>query len=338
MTISALLAAALSISGAQAFPAPRQANASWPGFAGLQNWFSFGDSYTQTGFDVNGTQPSADNAFGNPTYPGWTSSNGPNWVGYLTYQYNASLLKTYNLAYGGATVDSALVKPYVDTVISLKQQVEDEFVPKYGGASKTWESDSTLFSVWIGINDVGNSYWSQNATLIDAIFTEYSGLVDQLYTSGARNFLFLNVPPVERSPLTTGQGNDSVNLERTAIADFNTRISNLASSLEEKHADTSVFTFDTYTLFNQILDDPTSHEQTASLKNTTAYCTDYENGTDAQNTTSAACGIPVNEYFWLNSLHPTFPVHEAVAAELSKQLSSCANCTSSIRRRWQLTH
>ncbi|KAL0261895.1 hypothetical protein SLS55_003328 [Diplodia seriata] len=301
--ISALIAAALSASGAQAFPAPRQANASWPGFGGLQYWFSFGDSYTQTGFDVNSTQPSAENPFGNPEYP------GPNWVGYLTYKYNSSLLQTYNLASGGATVDSALVAPYADTVLSLKQQVEDEYLPKYGadGTSKVWESDNTLFSIWIGVNDVGNSYWSTNTTFMDSIFTEYSGLVDQLYTSGARNFLFLNVPPLERTPLTTGQGSDSVDLEKPVVTDFNTRISNLASSLQEKHADTTVFTFDAHTLFNQILDDPSSYTQTAGLKNTTAYCTDYENGTDEQNTTVAACGVAVNEYFWLNTLHPTFP-------------------------------
>jgi hypothetical protein len=28
-----------------------------------------GDSYTQTGFDVNGAQPNAANPFGNPAYP-----------------------------------------------------------------------------------------------------------------------------------------------------------------------------------------------------------------------------------------------------------------------------
>ena len=60
-------------------------------------------------------------------------------------------------------------------------------------------------------------------------------------------------------------------------------------------------------------------------------------GTDEQNTTIAACGVPVNEYFWLNTLHPTFPVHEVVADQLSQQLSSCTNCTSAIRKRWQLT-
>jgi hypothetical protein len=31
--------------------------------------FSFGDSYTSTGFNINGVQPSVGNPLGNPTYP-----------------------------------------------------------------------------------------------------------------------------------------------------------------------------------------------------------------------------------------------------------------------------
>src|SRR5690242_18177297 len=100
---------------------PHRANSSsWSGWSSVKHFFVFGDSYTQTGFNPNSTQPSLSNPFGNPPYPGWTSSNGPNWVGFLTTTYNASKLLTYNLAYGGATVDSALVTPYAPTVLSLK--------------------------------------------------------------------------------------------------------------------------------------------------------------------------------------------------------------------------
>ncbi|EUC62325.1 carbohydrate-binding module family 1 protein [Rhizoctonia solani AG-3 Rhs1AP] len=41
--------------------------------AGVKYWFSFGDSYTQTGFDINGTKPTVGNPLGNPTYPGYTA-------------------------------------------------------------------------------------------------------------------------------------------------------------------------------------------------------------------------------------------------------------------------
>src|SRR3989337_2759760 len=73
---------------------------------------TFGDSYSQTGFDVTLSKPSAANPLGNPSYPGWTSSGGPNWIGYLVKDYNASSLYSYNFAYGGATVNASLVHPF----------------------------------------------------------------------------------------------------------------------------------------------------------------------------------------------------------------------------------
>ena len=74
--------------------------------------------------------------------------------------YNKSLILTYNFAYGGATIDANLVTPYLPTVISLTDQI-NQFLASYADKpeSAPWRSENTLFSVWIGINDVGNS-WS----------------------------------------------------------------------------------------------------------------------------------------------------------------------------------
>ena len=33
---------------------------------------------------------------------------------------------------------------------------------------------------------------------------------------------------------------------------------------------------------------------------------------------AAECAVPVNQYFWLNSLHPTYPMHDVVAEGVSK--------------------
>lgn len=76
-------------------------------------------------------QPSPDNPLGNPPYPGYTASNGPNWVDFLTTTYNATIVETVNLAYGGAVVDDRLIAQYLPTVLSLRNQVEDEFLPLY---------------------------------------------------------------------------------------------------------------------------------------------------------------------------------------------------------------
>jgi phospholipase/lecithinase/hemolysin len=241
---------------------------------------SSGDSYTQTGFDPKSTQPSATNPFGNPPWPGWTSSNGPNWVGFLTATYNTTKIQTYNLAYGGATVDSALVAPYTPTVLSLKNQVQDQFVPIYGShpSSAPWKDNNSLFAFWIGINDVGNSWWLSNATaLYDQIFTVYDGLLESVYATGARNFLFLSVPPVNLAPLTLANGDYAIENEGKMIETWNAKLKNLTTTFSKRHNNTPrIFIHDTHTLFTNVINNPKSYEQTAGLKNTTGYCTAYE--------------------------------------------------------------
>jgi phospholipase/lecithinase/hemolysin len=261
--------------------APLASNASsWSGWKNVKQLFVFGDSYTQTGFDPNSTQPSAANPFGNPTYPGWTSSNGPNWVGFLTTTYNQSKILTYNLAYGGATVDSALVTPYAPTVISMKDQVQTQYLPIYGSHPSTapWTASSSLFAFFIGINDVGNSWWLNNATLYDTIFSEYAGLLNQIYDTGARNFLFLSVPPVNLSPLILNQADDGYAKEHEGyvIADWNSRLANMTSQFKATHKGVETFIFDTNALFSKVIQDPKSYPQTAGLKNVTAFCDAYK--------------------------------------------------------------
>ncbi|KAK7942738.1 uncharacterized protein PG986_011851 [Apiospora aurea] len=287
--------------------------------------------------------PSPTSPLGNPSYPGYTSSNGPNWVDYLTVKYNASLLQTYNLAVGGATVDSDLVKPYLPTVLSVKQQVQDVFLPSYpsspsssssssseNGPVVQWSASDSLFAFWIGINDVGNSYWQDDtAALNRQIFAVYADVVRTLYgDAGARNFLFLNVPPVDRSPLTLGQGAAAAEREAADIAAFNALTAELAADLAtatEGEEGANVWAYDVHALFTEVLDRPGAYKATAGYVNTTAFCEAYQNGTPNLDTLDPACGIPVNEYFWLNSLHPTYPMHDVVAEQVALALEKGPN-------------
>ncbi|KAL1960604.1 hypothetical protein VTO42DRAFT_7183 [Malbranchea cinnamomea] len=305
----------------QSWALPLLQASSWSGWDGVEFLFVFGNSYTTTGFDPSLEQPNPSNPLGNPPYPGWTSSNGPNWIDFLATTYNQSYVRTYNLAYGGATVDSDLVPPYEPTVLSLKNQVEDQFLPIYGGKpeSAPWAEDNTLFAIFIGINDVGNTYWTEYNSLYDQIFTVYDNLISQIYQSGGRNFLFLNVPPVDRSPLTIEQNEQAQVLENAAIQNFNSRIATLATKVQTLYG-TRVFLLDTHAIFTAVLDNPASYAETAVYKNLTKYCDAYQNGTPDWYTFTPECGIPVNEYFWLNSLHPTFPVHNATAREVAALL------------------
>ncbi|KIJ30182.1 carbohydrate esterase family 16 protein [Sphaerobolus stellatus SS14] len=53
-----------------------------PRLGQIEHFFSFGDSYTDTGFNITGpfAGPGVANPLGNPVFPGFTSSGGENWV------------------------------------------------------------------------------------------------------------------------------------------------------------------------------------------------------------------------------------------------------------------
>ena len=86
--------------------------------------YQSGDSYSQTGFGITSTKPSSSSPLGNPTYPSWTTSGGPNWIGYLIENYNMTLAYAYNFAYEGATVNASLVAPCESTVLSSINRVK----------------------------------------------------------------------------------------------------------------------------------------------------------------------------------------------------------------------
>lgn len=114
----------------------------------------------------------------------------------MVTEHNTSLLLSYNLAYGGATTDANLVTPYASTVLSFVDQV-NEFSTSL--ASKPdwapWTASNALIGVWMGVNDVGNTFWLSNVTdVLDAVVTRYFELLQTTYDAGARNFVLLGVP------------------------------------------------------------------------------------------------------------------------------------------------
>ncbi|KAL2073938.1 hypothetical protein VTL71DRAFT_11264 [Oculimacula yallundae] len=287
-----------------------------------------GDSYTTTGFNETGIQPTPTNPLGNPTYPGYTASNGPNWIDYLTVKYNASTVLTYNLAYGGAIMNSKLVAPWKPEVSSIADQIQNQWFPTYAGKSSStkWTPKDTLFAVFDGINDIGNSWWlADTATLNAKIFAIFQGLVDQLYYAGGRNFVFLNVPPVDRSPLALTNTPADQAREKADILAWNAALVTMARAIKVEKPDVNIFVVDSYKYFTEVLDKPQEYKQTALYRNTTSYCAEYQNGTPAVDTYVPACGIPVNRYFWLNSLHPTYPMHDVLAEQVSLLLKEGPN-------------
>ncbi|KAJ4482915.1 carbohydrate esterase family 16 protein [Lentinula edodes] len=276
--------------------------------------FAFGDSYTTDGYNISAGIDSP--------VPGFTSSNGPNWVEFLGGTYNVTDTTVFNLASGGATIDAALVPPYLPTVLSVVDQVSQfqEFLaPKPVGAE--WSSSNSLFAIWIGINDVGNSFpWTNISQPIfyEKLMARLTSQVEILYNSGARSFVFLTVPPTDRTPLQIEQGPEVAAQFKGFLADYNNQLDATVNNFTQHHPDVDLaMVFDTRPIFNTLLD----NSQTFGFVNITGYCEAYENGTPDMTTQVEGCA-PVSSYFWLNTLHPLFTVHNILAHALSTALST----------------
>ncbi|KAF2012528.1 carbohydrate esterase family 16 protein [Aaosphaeria arxii CBS 175.79] len=256
----------------------------------IPHFISFGDSYSQTGFDINLSKPSASNPFGNPAYPGYTSSGGPNWIGYLVTTYNSSLLYSYNFAYGGATVNASLVKPYKPEVKSLIDQVK-QFSSSSLATNPPWTPKESLFGIWMGVNDVGNSYGQNDSVLLGKILDDYFGQVEILYRAGARNFVFLSVPPINKSPLMLGQSKQAQELEAKYIVQFNDALANRTGSFKARHEDSRAVVVDSQAPFNAAINDPKKY----GSKDATCF-----------NSDGKSC-------LWFNDYHPGLAIHKLVA-------------------------
>lgn len=135
----------------------------------------------------------------------------------------------------------------------------------------------------------------------------------QLYGFGARNFMIVNIPPMNRAP-----GNEDPLLASHFVYDFNHMMMEMKNDFQNRNQDADVRLFDANRFFARILDDPVDYPQITSLiRNTTDWCLGYNDmwgpTTPEIDTFVPECGVPVNAYFWLNSLHPGYAVHNATA-------------------------
>ncbi|RAH65254.1 SGNH/GDSL hydrolase family protein [Aspergillus aculeatinus CBS 121060] len=232
--------------------------------------FTFGDSYTTTGFNVSAGQPAVGNPMGNPELGQGTASDGINWVGYLTTLFNHTLTFSYNLAVYGATIDNEVVSNVPGDVVS---QIRGMFGKHYcrGAADTTPETtslsatadawteiaDAALFVIWVGINDVQFSYLALHPLLqLTAALDTYFQLLTELYDCGARRFLVMNVPPTTRTPNMLTHGPIRRARHLTTVHIFNLLLERMVKRWARGFPDATVMLFDVFAFMAAVLDDP----------------------------------------------------------------------------------
>ncbi|KAK7058052.1 glycosyltransferase family 32 protein [Favolaschia claudopus] len=249
---------------------------SWPGFNSLKSIFVFGDSYSAFGSPGKPRPPTKINR---NTVP--HDDNGTNWVGFLLMDDCCHRkLVVHDYAVGGARV------PAVGWGAAVETQVDVDFLTGYPMQRKwkklPWDSADSLFVTWVGINDC--AYAQTHEDTLALLFV----LQEKLYAAGARLFLFIDVPPIGRTPAGAKASSDI----STTYLNWNSSLRDSVQKFSSAHPDARVLTFSAFDAFNRILDNLGEHgipEEDASRSGGTV---------------------------WRDHLHPTSKIHQIFARDL----------------------
>ncbi|KAF3000062.1 hypothetical protein E8E13_000952 [Curvularia kusanoi] len=251
-----------------------------------------------------------------------TASGGPIWTQYLTdcgvkpglIDPRECSVQLWDFAYAGANTDTVLTPLHWPHTVSLARQVKQ--FEDYGDAAlqRMLNRREALVAVWIGINDINDlaKLRGKNATftpLYEQLVTAQEKLWSRIYDLGYKNFLLLNLPPLDRGP-----GSPPVN--RTLVQTYNSVLNRHASSFQRTHRDAKILLFDANAVLDRVFDDAAAY----GFTNTTSFCSGYNQPDILTDPEKYGCGRGLSTYLWFNSGHLTSRVHEILSDELEKWL------------------
>jgi len=141
--------------------------------------------------------------------------------------------------------------------------------------------------------------------VIDNILSTKFQKVQELYEHGARHFLFIYVPNIDKSPLNK---DNSLYFANSDVTYYNTKVKAFGSNFASTHPDTNVLIYDAYMEYNYIID----HKDEFGIENVADSCQDSGSKCDKKDST----------YFWYDKIQPSVRVQEALAQDLHEFLTS----------------
>ncbi|ORX61256.1 hypothetical protein BCR36DRAFT_315816 [Piromyces finnis] len=254
----------------------------------------YGDSYTTVSTNYNTME-----------YTGENLSKGKNWPQHLIDPIHP--MKMWNFAANGAVVDARIVGQYTPMTEQYSY-----FLKHMGKGQKfnTWKGETTLFTIWFGINDL-LSKRGTGTSVDEQIATSMFEMIEGMYNEGGRNFMIFFVPDVSKSPLY--YGNET---QKTYIPAYNQILNKYAMMYQASHPDTNFFVYNTFSEFEYIMENKSEY----GLTNITDVCQTGFGFGGFQWGGQSNCDEKT--YFWADNLHPSPKVHEALAYDIDKFLST----------------
>ncbi|KAL2872379.1 SGNH/GDSL hydrolase family protein [Aspergillus lucknowensis] len=274
-----------------------------------------------------------------------TSAGGPNWLEYLAgcgvEEGLTSPLsckkQLWDFAFAGADISAEHLPLHHNYTVSFVNQITQYTTfahpvlatPNSHGSHAILNPESTLVAIWIGINDINDSAAGNDGygAAIPSFPAFYNTLMSTLFDSvstlhelGYRNYLFLNLPPLDRNPANQDELPENRSPNATQVGWFNSALERHASLFRSRHGDgdgdgddaTTVLLFDAHSVLSGVLDSPGAY----GIVNTTDFCPGYDQPDIGTNYEAYGCPTALETYFWYNSGHITSRVHEILAKAL----------------------
>ena len=225
---------------------------------------------------------------------------------------------SYDFAISGASIpdgfSSQVLNLYEPHYASLHSNGSSngKRVTTSAGDGLSWTGNNSIFASWIGINDINwcSLLFSPTPSVsfracLTPRMDEYFILMDNLYNTGARNFFFVNMPPLQRAPMVTENGHAIVENYAEGVALFNKHLlPRYVSNFTATHEGVRTIIYNAHTFFSEILD----HPQWYGFRNNYCY--------------SCIGCYNVTGCFWANNYHPVWQVHERLAQDMVTNLTS----------------
>ncbi len=183
-----------------------------------------------------------------------------------------------------------------DWSVQLVNQTQEMLAYAQPTLSRIVDASKTLVAFWIGINDIGDSsglHVDFPTYYNELISTMFDQSVTPIYKAGYKNFLFINLPPLDRAPYNLVK--PALNPNTTMINWWDEILEQHREAFHDANKDTNTLLFDANSFLNSILDNAGNY----GFKNITSFCPAYNQPLPVE---QYGC-LPLDEYFWYDSGH-----------------------------------
>jgi len=265
------------------------------------------------------------------------SDGGTPWPVYVAGYAGIQLLP---YARAGATCSNNITfRPFP----SLFESQIPAFLADKDNRTITVDPQSTLYTLWLGTNDIGVSALltgDSHASIVDVAECMVNW-VQTMYDNGARNILFQNMIPLETIPLYSPNSypdkywhiqrntTEWSIIIRELVLSGNALIKLMLQALAPKLTGAHVGIFDSHSLFTDMHNNPANYFNGTAPFNVTGAVTScvFQLGESDESVCTVVNGTDRDSYLWFNELHPSEQSDRHVAREI-------ANVIQGIGSRW----